>query len=74
MLFWILFRHMMGALFGLLTLRAMDEGLWDDALLKGAMAPPPTAPERFKFIFLCAIVPELPLAGLIVAWLHKGDR
>lgn len=76
LLYWYLwmFKAFIGGLFGMMTLHALDNGLWDDAMLKGAMAPPPTAEERFKFMFVCILVPELPMAGLLWAYLNRGKE
>lgn len=73
MFFYWCFTRVMGGLFGMLVLRAHDEGLWDDALLKGAMAPPPTPEARMRFLVMCVFLPELPLAGLIYAWATRDQ-
>lgn len=67
---WLLTRFF-GAVFGLFVLRAIDEGLWDDALLKGSMMPPPTPENRMKFVMLCTALPEIPMAMLLTHLLRK---
>lgn len=70
--YWV-FTRIAGALFGFAALHAHDEGLWDDALLKGVMRPSPSPEARFKFLVLCTLFPELPVAGILYRWLHR-DR
>jgi hypothetical protein len=64
-----------GAFFGMLILHALDEGLFDEALLRGAMVPAPTPAARFKFLVVCTLVPELPIAAMLCAlWIKRKDQ
>jgi hypothetical protein len=71
---WMISR-VFGGVLGLMILHALDEGMLDEALLKGAMIPPPTPEGRFKFLVLCTILPELVIVGLLISWrLWRKDR
>lgn len=70
MIYWAITR-VMGAMLGFAILHALDEGLLDEALLSGAMIPPPTPEARFKFLVLCTLVPEIPVAGMLASWVAK---
>ena len=62
---WLVLRAAVGAPLGMFALWALDEGLWNEALLKGAMIPPPTPEKRFAFLIACALAPEYPIAGFL---------
>jgi hypothetical protein len=68
-----IFERGLGFLLGLVTLHLHDEGRWNDALLKGSMKPPASPEERLRFMMMCVIVPEIPMAGFLWAWLHRKD-
>jgi hypothetical protein len=62
---WFLLRWTIGAGIGIALLRVFDEKRFDDALLSGAWIPPPTPEARFRFLVLCTLVPEIPIAGIL---------
>lgn len=64
---WFFLRAFVGGALGLFALWCMDEGLWDDALFKGAMRPPAAPDQQFGFLVFCTLVPEIPLAGFLFA-------
>lgn len=68
------FLSVVGALVGMFMLKMLDEGIWDASLLKGAMLPNPTPSERLFFVAMCALVPEIAIAGCLALFLFaQGD-
>ena len=69
------FLTVVGGLVGVFLLKTLDEGLWDRALLKGAMLPDPTPRERLIFLALCTLFPEIAIAACLALFLFaRGNR
>lgn len=67
------FLAVVGALVGIFMLKLLDEGIWDASLLRGAMLPNPSPQERLIFVMLCALLPEIAIAGFLCLFLFaKG--